>query len=260
MAAQKSSLPLWSQRILDLLDKLDINQADLAGRLGVSPATVSRWVQGRHEPTAEGYVVLGNLAGRPAADYFWERAGIDLSTFPDAGLRKAVSSAHAKLKEIAIVSGSRVPHTAAKAVAVAVPLLRVAAFGDRVPPPEDVSLSEVSVDKVLLAPLEWCPNPEHTIAMHLHGDSMSPLIAPASILFIDTAATAREHLTGKIVVVSHRDLGFKVARLERLSGIDLLVSANHRYPPLDVTSTSKWKIFGQVLWWVSRDAGVRPAD
>jgi len=56
-------------------------------------------------------------------------------------------------------------------------------------------------------------------------------------------------------VVSHRDLGFKVARLQRLGGMDLLVSANSRYLPLDVTNASKWKVFGEVLWWVSRDAG-----
>jgi hypothetical protein len=24
--------------------------------------------------------------------------------------------------------------------------------------------------------------------------------------------------------------------------------------PLDISNASKWKIFGQVLWWVSRDA------
>jgi hypothetical protein len=55
------------------------------------------------------------------------------------------------------------------------------------------------------------------------------------------------------VVVAHRDLGFKVARLQRLQGADLLISANYNYLPLDVSNASRWKIFGEVLWWVSRD-------
>jgi phage repressor protein C with HTH and peptisase S24 domain len=91
--------------------------------------------------------------------------------------------------------------------------------------------------------------------MHLAGDSMVPVILPGSINFIDTAATDREQLRQKIAVVAHRDLGFKVARFQHLSGSDLLVSANYKYAPLDISNASKWKIFGEVLWWVSRDAG-----
>jgi len=82
---------------------------------------------------------------------------------------------------------------------------------------------------------------------------MVPTISPGSILFVDTATVDRESLNQQITVVSHRDLGFKVARLQRLASSDLLVSANHKYVPLDISNASKWRIFGQVLWWVSRD-------
>ena len=112
----------------------------------------------------------------------------------------------------------------------------------------------MKVQEVLLAPLSWCPHPENMISMHLTGDSMTPTISPGSILFVDTADTDRDHLGRKIAVVSHRDLGFKVGRFQRLANSDLMVSSNHKYLPLDVSNASKWKIFGQVLWWVSRDA------
>ena len=69
----------WSDRIRRLLRELKLTQAGLAERLGVSPATVSRWLAGKNEPTAETYVALGNLAGRPDGHYFWERAGITKS-------------------------------------------------------------------------------------------------------------------------------------------------------------------------------------
>jgi phage repressor protein C with HTH and peptisase S24 domain len=116
-----------------------------------------------------------------------------------------------------------------------------------------VSLSQVDVEEILFAPLDWCPHPENMIGMHLAGDSMQPAIPAGSILFVDTAAKDREALRQRIVVVSHRDLGFKVARFQRISGSDLLVSANYKYPPVDVSNASKWKIFGEVLWWVSRE-------
>jgi phage repressor protein C with HTH and peptisase S24 domain len=92
------------------------------------------------------------------------------------------------------------------------------------------------------------------ISMHLAGDSMYPVISPGSIIFVDTAATDRDRLHQRLTVVAHRDLGFKVARLQRLAGSDLMVSANHKYAPLDVSNASKWKVFGEVLWWVSKDA------
>jgi transcriptional regulator with XRE-family HTH domain len=253
---QNPPVPEWAERILRIIAELKLTQARLAERLGVSPATVSRWIQGKHEPTAEGYVALGNLAPRRDAVYFWERAGMEVANLPDASLNRATSSLRLNADEIQVVGGRRLSkHLTGGASAVAIPLLHASAYGDRIPPRENVSLAEVEVEELLLAPVEWCANPEHMIGMHLEGDSMAPAIPPGSILFVDTAVTDREHLHRKIVVVSHRDLGFKVARLQRLEGSDLLISANHRYMPLDVSNASKWKMFGQVLWWVSRDPG-----
>jgi transcriptional regulator with XRE-family HTH domain len=244
----------WSGRIRRLLKSLRITQAGLAERLGVSPATVSRWLAGRNEPTAETYVALGNLAGRPEGVYFWERAGMDTAELSDASFQRALSSLQVSLKDFRIVASTKVSrHLAGKGNAVAIPLLNMTAFGDRVPPHESVSLSQVEVEDVLVAPLAWCRHPENMISMHLAGDSMYPTIPHGSILFVDTAATDRYGLNQKLVVIAHRDLGFKVARFQRLAGSDLLVSANPKTMPLDVSNASKWKIFGEVLWWVSRD-------
>jgi transcriptional regulator with XRE-family HTH domain len=257
MAAQdphKAPAPEWSERILRLVEELKLTQAGLAERLGVSPATVSRWIQGKIEPTAEGYVSLGNLARRSEGMYFWERAGIDVANFPDASLQKAATSMRVSLQDFTLVGGRKTSHQLeGRGSAVAIPLLNVSAYGDQVPPEESISLAAAEIEDVLLAPLNWCPNPEQMIGMHLVGDSMAPFIAPGSILFVDTSMTDRDKLNQKIVVVAHRDLGFKVARLQRLSGADLLISANHNYLPLDVSNASKWKVFGEVLWWVSRD-------
>ena len=259
MVAMNQSSPEWSNRIRQLLVDLKLTQAGLAERLGVSPPTVSRWIQGRHEPTAESYIALGNLAGRPDGAYFWERAGMDTSSLQDASFLRAISSVRVSLRDFQIIAGSKVSqHVAGKGNAVAIPLLNVTAYGDRIPPRENVSLSQVEVEDVLLAPQSWCPHPEEMISMHLEGDSMYPVIPPSSIIFVDTAMTDRDRLDQRITVVAHRDLGFKVARFQHLTGIDLLVSANHRYPPVDISNASKWKIFGQVLWWVAREQPQNP--
>lgn len=234
---------------------LKLTQASLAERLGVSPATVSRWIQGKIEPTAETYVALGNLAPRPDGVYFWERAGIDTTGLPDAAFGRALFSLRVNLEDFTLVAGKKVSTQIAGRNAVVIPLLNVTAYGDDIPPTENVILSEAKVEDVLLAPLSWCSHPEDMMSMHLAGDSMVPVILPGSIVFIDTAATDRDHLNQKIAVVAHRDLGFKVARFQRLAGSDLLVCANYKYPPLCISNASKWKVFGEVLWWISRDAG-----
>lgn len=254
MAAQKEPANEWAERIRRLLADLKLSQAGLAERLGVSPPTVSRWLQGRHEPTAESYVALGNLAHPPDGVYFWERAGMDTSGLRDASFLKALSSLRVSLADFNLVTTRNTSrHLEGKGNAVAIPLLNLTAYGDRIPPHENVSLAEVEVEDILLAPLDWCPHPENMISMHLAGDSMSPIINPGSIVFVDTAQKDRDRLHQRITVVAHRDLGFKVARLQRVNGADLLVSANYKYPPVDVSNASKWKIFGEVVWWISRD-------
>jgi len=252
--AQKITSPEWANRIRRLLIDLNVTQAELAGRIGVSPPTISRWVQGRHEPTAESYIALGNLAGRLNGKYFWTQAGMDTSDLPNADSVQAISSLRASLEDFRLITSKRVSqHLSGKGNVVAIPLLKVDAFGDRIPPKENIDLSQIEIEEVLFAPLSWCPHPENMISMHLAGDSMYPVIPPDSILFVDTGMVDRDRLNQRLVVASHRDLGFKVARLHRLAGADMLVSANHKYAPLDISNVSKWKVFGEVLWWISRD-------
>lgn len=253
MVAHRIPTPEWPDRIRSLIEQLNLTQAGLAERLGVSPATVSRWIQGKIEPTAEGYVALGNLATRNDSNYFWHRAGLDVASFPEDNVNRAVSSMRVSPEDFNAASARRTSHRIEAGGSVAIPLFNISAYGDAVPPRESVSLANAVVEDVLLAPQAWCGSPDHMIGLHLHGDSMAPTIAPGSIVFIDTAQTDRDHLNGKIVLASHRDLGFKVARLQRLQGADLLISANHRYLPLDVSHASKWKMFGRVQWWATRD-------
>lgn len=257
MAHEVASSPDWSDRIQRLLQELKLTQAGLAERLGVSPATVSRWIQGKIEPTAQNYVALGNLAPSPDGVYFWERAGMNPSDLSMANVGGTASSLRIDLREFHLIaSGKASRQLAGPGGAVAIPLLNVTAWGDRAAPAQDVSLSQAEVESVLVAPLDWCPHPDNMIAMHCSGDSMDPLIPDGSIIFVDSAVTDRDRLHQKLAVVSHRNMGFKVARFQRLQGTDLMISANRRILPLDVSNVSQWKMFGEILWWIARDPGI----
>jgi transcriptional regulator with XRE-family HTH domain len=84
---QGASLSEWAKNIAELRRNLQLTQTELADRLAVTAMTVSRWERGLVEPTAGGYVSLGNLAGGRKAWYFWRRAGLN-----EAYVRKALRS------------------------------------------------------------------------------------------------------------------------------------------------------------------------
>ena len=213
MSPATTHFPEWSSRIRMFLAKQKLSQAALASQLGVSPATVTRWVKRSHEPSSAIYVALGNMATAPDGIFFWERAGIDPANFPETKLRVSLSSLQVNLKDFNVVSTSKISAKviADRAAVVVLPLLNVVAHGDRMPPKPHVTLSEAEVEDVLMAPLRWCPHPDNMISMRVAGDSMAPIIPPDAIIAVDTAVTEREALDQKLTVFSHRDLGFKVA-------------------------------------------------
>jgi transcriptional regulator with XRE-family HTH domain len=256
MPPEPSPAPEWTVQIRRLLHQRKLSQAALAARLGVSPATITRWVKGTHEPTSASYIALGNLAGQPNGAYFWERAGIEPSLLAGASPRATLSSLRVNLADYQLIAGRKLSSAtlASHQGAVILPLLNLTAYGDRIPPGPHVTLAQAKVVDVLMAPLAWCPHPEAMLCMSLSGDSMQPVIPPDSIIAVDTAVTERGDLDKKLAVFSHRDLGFKVARLQRLPSSEILVSANYTCLPIEVSDHAKWKLVGAVLWWVSRDA------
>jgi transcriptional regulator with XRE-family HTH domain len=88
-----NSVSEWARCIADLRQKLQFTQTQLAERVGVTAMTVSRWERGLVEPTAGGYISLGNLAGPKLAWYFWKKAGLN-----EEKVRKARAGATAGSK------------------------------------------------------------------------------------------------------------------------------------------------------------------
>ena len=74
---QGNSVAEWARSIAALRKRLHMTQTELGDKLSVTAMTVSRWERGLVEPTASGYIGLGNLAGAGQSWYFWRRAGLD---------------------------------------------------------------------------------------------------------------------------------------------------------------------------------------
>jgi SOS-response transcriptional repressor LexA len=55
-------------------------------------------------------------------------------------------------------------------------------------------------------------------------------------------------LSGKIVVVSHRQQGRLLGRFRLVDGIQILESESRDYEPLVFGKDRNWKIMGKVLW------------
>lgn len=247
-------MPEWAIRIRRLIARHGDSQQSFAMRLGVSPATISRWINGKNEPTADMYVALGNLLGNPDGCYFWERAGIECFGAPADTMRRELASHALSSGDYHLIENHRVSRkVSTEETIIAIPLLNVAVYADEDAPAQNVCLSEAEVEDVLTAPEDWCQHPGDMIAMRVSGDSMFPTIPSGAIVMIDTARNRREELDRKIVVVAHRDQGFKVARMQRIEHTHLLVSANHRCLPVDITNSTQWKVLGEVLWWIAHD-------
>ncbi|OFV95963.1 MAG: hypothetical protein A3F68_09460 [Acidobacteria bacterium RIFCSPLOWO2_12_FULL_54_10] len=67
----------YSIKIKELRSRLHLTQHELAERIGVRPAAVGWWEQGRWEPSGENYVLLARLAPPDLAWFFLGKVGVD---------------------------------------------------------------------------------------------------------------------------------------------------------------------------------------
>jgi len=246
--------PEWAARVLELRERLNLNQTAFGQRLRSSAMAVSRWERGAQEPPAHNCIEMGNLAGDPDCWYFWGRAGRRsedvMRVMP--GIRRRFWRAQTREMEI-VRAGSGKIRSIAKLQLVGIPLLKTVAAshgekGDKI----DLS-RDAPVDSMIAAPKEWCPNPSSTSCLRVRGDSMAPTICDGYILAVDSSQTDRGELNGKIVIVWNNDSGLTVSRFRRYDHTETLQPENPRYEAITLGHRkSKWQIVAKVLWWIGR--------
>jgi SOS-response transcriptional repressor LexA len=256
MPLMKALSPEWSRRILALRAVLGLTQAAFASRLHYSAMALSRWERGTHEPSAQAYIQLGNLAGDPECHWFWARAGLISADFSRMLAKPTDKTEVARFSQIEIPATNREEISGSETVKlVAVPVL--AAYAATAGEPGDqigqvLDLDTVPTDDIIAAPNGWCPNPASTTCLRVRGISMSPLINDGDIIAVDSAQTNPELLSGKIVVTWQKQRGLVVSRFLCVHGLQLLEWENREYERITLGKNRNWRIIGCVLWWVHR--------
>jgi SOS-response transcriptional repressor LexA len=256
MAAKKTSSSEWVPKILQLRKGLGLNQSEFASRLNYSAMALSRWESGTHEPTAEAYVQMGNLAEGKESNWFWTRAGLksaDLSRmFPEG--KPLLHKADFPEFEIVIAGsgGRRAGTVEVKTKLVAIPVLAVhagthGAKGDQV-----LDLNQAEITEMIAAPALWCPNPSTTSCLRVRGSSMTPMIDDGDIVVVDASQNNGKELNGKIIVAWHKKTGLTLSRFLMMKGVQLLESENRDYKPISMARDRNWRIVGKVLWWIRK--------
>jgi SOS-response transcriptional repressor LexA len=255
MSQRSSSASEWVAKILELKKTLGLNQSEFASRLNYSAMAVSRWESGTHEPTAEAYVQMGNLAEGKQSNWFWTRAGLksaDLSRMFPQG-KPLLHRTDLPAFEIVIAgSGEKRAVANAKTKLIAIPVLDVhagthGAKGDQV-----LNLNEAEISEMIAAPALWCPNPSTTSCLRVRGSSMSPMIDDGDIVVVDASQNNGKELNGKIIVAWHKKTGLTLSRFLMMKGVQLLESENRDYKPISMARDRNWRIIGKVLWWIRK--------
>jgi transcriptional regulator with XRE-family HTH domain len=246
-----SAKPLWAQKIRDLRRRLGVSQAELAGRVGLSQVTISRWESGDDEPNGSGYAQLARVAGDPDCWYFWERIGVTKDDVarampgleqPRTEVRVEVQPARGALHE----EGRRLKK---KPDVVAVALLKdsAAAGSPRM-------IQEAEIERVILADAHDCPHPDDMVAIRIAGDSMSPVLETGYIAVIDTAVHTAKELVGHMVAARDPEGAVTIKWLRDVEGRLMLLPQHTslRFPPIFLHPG--WELIGEVVWWIGRPA------
>jgi hypothetical protein len=156
---------------------MGLTQAVFASRLHYSAMALSRWERGTHEPPAQAYIQLGNMASEADRRWFWSRAGFkiaDLSHMFPEGSGELHRSRFPEFEVVVAGSGKRKEKLPLKAKLVAIPVLeaRAATHGEK--GDGFVDLDEVPAKELIAAPMMWCPNPAETNCLRVRGSVDEP--------------------------------------------------------------------------------------
>jgi SOS-response transcriptional repressor LexA len=246
---QPLSLPIWAKNISGLRGRLGLTQTIFGHRLSTSAMSVSRWERGLQEPSADVYISLGKLEGKPLCWYFWERAGLG-----HEDLTPVIPKLQTRLNVInlEVVNAGAGTNRSKLPELVAVPLLKIAAASHGENVPSESSLHDAPVESMIAVPRDWCPNPATTRCLRVKGNSMKPLIYDGYVLVVDTSQTDHAKLDGKIVIAWHRDKGLSVSRLQAYDHTEVLRAENTEYDSVVLAKKHPWRVIAKVLWWIAK--------
>ncbi|GLO64200.1 DNA-binding protein RDGA [Vibrio sp. MACH09] len=193
------------QKIQVLRKQRSLSQADLAREIGVAPVTVSKWEIDTSKPKGKSLLMLSELFN----------VSIDVLIHDAMPIQQTREQA-------------TVPFYS-----------RVEQFAEGRRVREGELYESFSIDK------SYITNPDATIAVRIHGDSMNPVFHDGTIVFINTDVKIVSD--GRVYLVDHDEL-FRIKVLESIPNGLRLKSYNPNYPPEEIFySKNSIKVVGQVV-------------
>jgi SOS-response transcriptional repressor LexA len=204
-----------------------LNQAEFGKRLGVSQSAISNWESDTDKPSPLVVRQLAEMTNNP--DFIAEF--LDASGLPHLviGQCKAFSPSGRETETKEIIQ-LRDPNAAGT--------------------PRVLDTSEV--ESVLRLPRVWFPIQSEIYAIKIEDDSMAPVIANGSLVFVDTSQSHLEMLVDKLVVVRIKN-SVVIRTLRKDRRLFLVPHAiTERNPVIALESGLNQTIIGEVVLWISR--------
>jgi len=248
MPRKKGSRELsgWALGINNLMTALRLSQEAFAAAVGVTPATVSYWLNGKKNPSAKYFFRMAQLSKTPEIAAPFLKAATEQAGFDQAGItpmfggqRKSIQSV--RLRGFGYVGGD----------AVGIPLLKDAAAAG-----QPRQIDEREVQETLPMPRSLCPHPDSIVCVRVEGDSMSPFLEAGYIVAVDTSQFDYRKLVKQMVAARDPEGGVTIKWLRKSGKEFMLVPqrTSPRHEPVLLTRdgdmVSEWAIVGQVIWWI----------
>lgn len=232
-----------------LRTNLKLTQHEMAERLGVRPAAVGWWEQGRWEPSGEHYAQLARLAPPEDAWFFLGKLGIDQemirSKWPELAPERPGPIQPPEIRIYTMEEWKQGTQDRLR-FQIQIPVLRDAAAAGT---PREIN--ERDIDSFIAVPEKFVPKgPLAYTGIYIRGDSMEPILSDRFIVIVDHMQRDPIRLRGRMVAALMQE-GVLVKWLARDSRRDRLVlrSQNPAYEDIVLESPETNPIIGDVVFW-----------
>lgn len=230
------------ERIKQLRKKNKLTQHELASLVGVTTGAVSQWESDQIQPNGARTTALAQQLGTTAE---WIQTGVE----PTNGRRDIAEGHGLYLAGGMDLWGSDTPLTDDE---VALPLFREVELSAGSGRFEVIENNGAKLRFARSTLKRAGVDPACAACAFVAGDSMLPVLPDGSCIGIDTGATGKRIIDGKMYAIDHGGL-LKVKALFRQPGGGLRIHSYNREYPDEVISSeemaSEVRVIGKVFWY-----------
>jgi SOS-response transcriptional repressor LexA len=244
--------------IARLCDELKISQKDLATRIGVSGAAVTKWMKTGH-PAPETLARLIELAAGTSVESFL--SGLLLQKAPGAvALARQEVTAKARSVyrrspiELSVISTAAGKAADRRGLRQSADLVEIPLLADAAAAGEPRMIDRADVEDLIYVRALSCPHPDETLAIKVDGKSMSPVLETGYICVLDTHPEDMVLLDEEMVAACDPKGAVTIKWLRKTDAGFMLVPENSHpdFNPVLLSHEPGWKVIGKVIMFIGR--------